>query len=589
MPLIGRIRDEATSTLTEAKMIKSERGPVELKKMVDKLLKKAAKADKQELARMSTYEIFTTFVYLLNSDNFSYEETMNYCEETKKTVSAWTFDKDSRRLEIMDSKTKEDGSLNDWTAVNTMTELGLTPIFVNYNMKLVYIAMYHFLKLKKDLLSQNDMLKKLSIPQRMQWMKGVYKNNNFSTFVQFAKEVLENNEKDHEFRQDVSSKRIKVTEEVLAAVEDETFDSLCEIPATWHQYLDPRVLEPIYDIIQANLVRKKLSLDKEEQELITKRDRSSLTTYLYDNNLDPYSLPEEKLSTLESTPDIISKIEFFKYVGIPVNNSLTIHYETLLNITEEQISMLKFLITSNVLSRSTLRDNINTIVSNYQRIIDNYEILKNIIDFNNVFYKDTILLKDIKKIKGILSVLKEYKLSLNNYIFLLCNYEYLSLYDLLLEQDIEEELFISICKTDNPLNTIKRIIIFKNIGEQYATPTNFLKKEVSSESKFICDDSSLDEYIPNIVEQNGLNIINGTTISTIVNNDLVKYLDTTYRVDNTYIIGGTIISRPKFLRNFESVQANPNYLIFSLVSNSILDEKEYYDLTSTLRQNKSKK
>lgn len=589
MPLIGRIRDEATSTLTEAKMIKSERGPVELKKMVDKLLKKAAKADKQELARMSTYEIFTTFVYLLNSDNFSYEETMNYCEETKKTVSAWTFDKDSRRLDIMDSKTNEDGSLNDWTAVNTMTELGLTPIFVNYNMKLVYIAMYHFLKLKKDLLSQNDMLKKLSIPQRMQWMKGVYKNNNFSTFVQFAKEVLENNEKDHEFRQDVSSKRIKVTEEVLAAVEDETFDSLCEIPATWHQYLDPRVLEPIYDIIQANLVRKKLSLDKEEQELISKRDRSSLTTYLYDNNLDPYSLPEEKLSTLESTPDIISKIEFFKYVGIPVNNSLTIHYETLLNITEEQISMLKFLITSNVLSRSTLRDNINAIVSNYQRIIDNYEILKNIIDFNNVFYKDTILLKDIKEIKGILSVLKEYKLSLNNYIFLLCNYEYLSLYDLLLEQDIEEELFISICKTENPLNTIKRIIIFKNIGEQYATPTNFLKKEVSSESKFMCDDSSLDEYIPNIVEQNGLNIVNGSTISTIVNNDLVKYLDTTYRVDNTYIIGGTIISRPKFLRNFESVQANPNYLIFSLVSNSILDEKEYYDLTSTLRQHKSKK
>lgn len=589
MPLIGRIRDEATSTLTEAKMIKSERGPVELKKMVDKLLKKASKADKQELARMSTYEIFTTFVYLLNSDNFSYEETMNYCEETKKTVSAWTFDKDSRRLDIMDSKTNEDGSLNDWTAVNTMTELGLTPIFVNYNMKLVYIAMYHFLKLKKDLLSQNDMLKKLSIPQRMQWMKGVYKNNNFSTFVQFAKEVLENNEKDHEFRQDVSSKRIKVTEEVLAAVEDETFDSLCEIPATWHQYLDPRVLEPIYDIIQANLVRKKLSLDKEEQELISKRDRSSLTTYLYDNNLDPYSLPEEKLSTLESTPDIISKIEFFKYVGIPVNNSLTIHYETLLNITEEQISMLKFLITSNVLSRSTLRDNINVIVSNYQRIIDNYEILKNIIDFNNIFYKDTILLKDIKEIKGILSVLKEYKLSLNNYIFLLCNYEYLSLYDLLLEQDIEEELFISICKTENPLNTIKRIIIFKNIGEQYATPTNFLKKEVSSESKFICDDSSLDEYIPNIVEQNGLNIVNGSTISTIVNNDLVKYLDTTYRVDNTYIIGGTIISRPKFLRNFESVQANPNYLIFSLVSNSILDEKEYYDLTSTLRQNKSKK
>ena len=262
MPLIGRIRDEAISTLNEAKMIKAERGPVEVKKLVDKLLKKASKADKSELARISPYDIFVTYLYLINSDNFSYEETIKYCEEVKKSVSAWTFDKDSRRLDIMDSKTNEDGSLNDWTAVNTMTELGLTPTFINYNMKLIYIALYHFLKLKKDLLSQNDMLKKLSIPQRMQWMKGVYKQNNFSTFVEFAKDILENAEKDHAFRQDISSKRIKATEEVLAKIEDETIDTLLEIPNTWHQYLDPRVLEPIYDVIQANLVRKKIALDK---------------------------------------------------------------------------------------------------------------------------------------------------------------------------------------------------------------------------------------------------------------------------------------------------------------------------------------
>ena len=343
MPLIGRIRDEAISTLTEAKMIKSERGPIELKKLVDKLLKKANKADKTELARMSTYEIFVTYVYLLNSDNFSYDETIRYCEEVKKAVSGWTFDKDSRKLDIMDSKTNEDGSLNDWTAVNTMTELGLTPTFINYNMKLVYIAMYHFLKLKKDILNPGDMFKKLSIPQRMQWMKNVYKKNNFSTFVQFATEVLENTEKDHKFRQEVSGKRIQVTEEVLAAIEDETIDTLCEIPATWHQYLDPRVLEPIYDVIQANLVRKKLSLDKEEQELLAKKDRSEITSYLYDNGLDPYSLPEEKLITLESTNNIIYKIEFFKFIGIPVNNLLTIHYDLLLNIKEEQIDYLRFL------------------------------------------------------------------------------------------------------------------------------------------------------------------------------------------------------------------------------------------------------
>ena len=64
MPLIGRIRDEAISTLTEAKMIKSERGPIELRKLVEKLLKKANKADKTELARMSTYDVFVTFLYI---------------------------------------------------------------------------------------------------------------------------------------------------------------------------------------------------------------------------------------------------------------------------------------------------------------------------------------------------------------------------------------------------------------------------------------------------------------------------------------------------------------------------------------------
>lgn len=588
MPLIGRIRDEALSTLTESKMIKAEQGPAYVKKLVDKLIKKAAKADKSELIHIPNYEIFLTFTYLINSENFSYDETVNYCEEAKKMINAWTFEKDGRRLDICESKTNEDGSLNDWTCVNTMTELGLTPVFVNYSMKLVYIAMYHFLKLKKDILSQSDQIKRLPIPQRMQWMKGVYKNNNFSNFVEFAKDILAQDEKDHAFRQDISGKRIKVTEEVLSMVEDETIDNLTEIPDNWHQYLDPRVLEPIYDLIQQNLVRKKLSLDEEEQQLLAKRNKSELTKYLYDNNLDPYSLSEDKLSTLEKIPNIILKIEFFKFIGIPVNNILTIHYDYLLSIKEEQIEYLRFLITSNVLSKNTLKDNLSIIGNNYQRIIDNYEILKHIVDFNNIFYKDTILLKNLKELKQIISVLKEYKLSLNNYIFLLCNYEFLSLYDLMIEQDIPVELFISICKTEEPLNTIKRILIYKSIGEPYATSSNFLKKEVTSESKFICSDDSLDDYIPNVVEQNGLNLLHGTKISTIVKNELVKQLDSTYKVENAYIIGDTIISRPKFLRNFESVQGNPNYLIISLVSNSILNDKEYYDLTTELKH-KTKK
>lgn len=587
MPLIGKIREEAIDTLKEAQLINAESGPVELRRLVDKVNRKATKSDKSDLVRTSTYDIFLTFLYLFNSENFSYQETLKYCEEIKKDINGWTFDKDGRKLETVESKTNEDGSLTDWTAVNTMTELGLTPIFVNYSMKLVYIAMYHFLKLKKDLLNPNDMIKKLPLPQRIQWMKGVYKKNNFSTFVEYAQRIVACAEKDHAFRQDVSSKRIKVTKEVLSMIENEQLEELYELPNDWHQYLEPRVLELVYDVVHTNAVKKKLALDETESALLSKRDKSALTTYLYACGFDPYSL--DNIEEYEHIPNIIEKLDFLKSLGIPVNNALLIHTDFLLNITDEQLEKMKFLVNSNVLSRTTLSSRLSTISKDFQSILNNYHMLKNIIDFNNIFYSDEILFKDIRKIKKMLSILKEYKLSLNNYIFLLCNFEYLSLYDLIMEKEIPEELFISICKTINPLNTIKRIIIYKSIGEDYSTPTNFLKKDVTNEDKFVCPDSMLDEYIPNVVETHRLNILSGESISSIVNNPIVKQLDQKYRTGNTYIIGGIIISRPKFLRNFESVNGNPDYMVLSLVSNSILNEQEYHVIINELNKHTLKK
>ena len=392
MPLIGKIRTSAQNSLVEAKLIKAEEGPTKVKKLVDKLTQKAAKADKSELARMSNYDIFVTFTYLLNSEEFSYDETLSYCEEIKKYVVGWSFEKDGKRLDAIQSKTNEDGSFMDWSCTNLMTELGLTPVFVNFKMKLVYLAMYHFLKLKRDILSQADYVKKLSIPQRIQWMKSVYKNGSFSNFVDFAKQILDHDVEDHEFRQAVSAKRIEVTEQLLAMIENGTLDKLIELPNEWHQYLDPTVLEPTYDVIHTNIVRKKLELDQEEEELISKRDKSELTKYLYANNLNPYSLSEEQLNELENIPNIINKIEFFKELGIPVNNILTIHKDYLLSIEEDHLDYIKFLIGSNVLSKQTLREHLSIINQDYQRIISNYKILKDIVDFNNIFYKDTILL-----------------------------------------------------------------------------------------------------------------------------------------------------------------------------------------------------
>lgn len=588
MPLLGRINELARDTLVEAKLIKGEEGPAKIKKYVEKLLKAANKPDKTELCRMSNFDIFFMFIILINDNTLSFDETLGYCEEIKKSVNSWNYDKNGKQLNELMNGTNDDGSIKDYKYLQTMTDLGLTPVFVNYSMKLVYRCMYEFLKLKKDILQPQEFTKKLPFQQRIQVMNTIYRKSVFFNFVDVAKKCLDRDVRDHEHRQDASSKRIKATKEVIEAIENDTLASIYEFPDEWHCYLDPHLLELIYELVLENLNVKKKEVEQEEQELLAKKDKSILTTYLYNHNLDPYSL-NERLEELENISNIINKIEFFKSLEISLNNILTIYYNYLINITDEQLKYLTFLIGNEILSKETLKNKISIINTDYQRIISNYEILKNIIDFHNIFYKDKILLKDIKEIKEILSVLKEYKLTKNNYIFLLCNYEYLPIYDLLIENDISESLFISICETENPLYTIKRILIYKNIGEEYETPNHFLKKDVTSESKFICDNEDLDSYLPNVIEDYGLNLLTGTSILDILDNEIIKKIDSEYRVDDIYYIGNTTISRPKFLRNFQRVQGNEKYLIPSLVSNSIIDEQSYISLITELKGRQIKK
>lgn len=588
MPLLGKINEVAQNTLIEAKLIKGEQGPAKIKKYVDRFVEKSTKVDKTELCRMTNQELFLMFIVLSNDNTLSFEETTKYVEEVKKSVNSWTYDKVSTKINQLINGMNDDGSLRDYKYLSTLTELGLTPVFVTYNLKLVFIFMNTFLKLKRDILSPQEYTKNLPLPQRMQVMNNLYRQSGFKQFVDIAKDCLKNDVEDHEHRQFVSGKRIEATNEVIAKLEDGSIENITEIPNEWHQFLDPTLLELVYQLVLENLNRQKQALDKEEKEILEKRDKTTLTTYLYNEGLNPYSL-NEKLELLNGISDIIDRIEFFKLLNIPINNILTTYYDYLLNTTEEKITNLTQFIKNNILSKETIINNLSLLGNDYSRLIINYEILKDIIDFKSIFYNDKILLQDINYIKEVLSVLKEYKLTKNNYIFLLCNYEYLNIYDLVIENEIPESLFISICETSNPLNTIKRILIFKNIGEEYETPSNFLKKDVTSEYKFILEDTMLDEYLPNVVNNFGMNLLSGTKITTIKEHPLVQYLDTEYQVDNTYFIANTPISRPKFLRNFESVNGNEAYLITSLISGSILDETSYYNMINELNNRKTKK
>ena len=204
---------------------------------------------------------------------------------------------------------------------------------------------------------------------------------------------------------------------------------------------------------------------------------------------------------------------------------------------------------------------------------------------NNQFYNDELILVDNKELQNRLSVLKEYSLSLNNYIYLLCNYNFIKIYDLVIESNIPDYLFITICKSKNPLNTIKRIKIYQSIEEKIETPSHSLRKELLSETKFLIPDDKLDNYLPNIVPNIVLEPINGNKITEIPSylNELEKYKN-----NNVYVINGIRISRPKFLRNFEHKRHESSYFIASLISNSILNETEYYQLTNGIENKKLK-
>ena len=128
MPLLGRISELARESLIEAKLIKGEEGPIRIKRYVEQLKKKSKTADKTEICRLSNYDVFLPFLILSNDDLLTYEETINYCEESKKAINAWTFAKDGEKLSRLIDGLNNDGSLKDLRYTQLFSELGLTPV-----------------------------------------------------------------------------------------------------------------------------------------------------------------------------------------------------------------------------------------------------------------------------------------------------------------------------------------------------------------------------------------------------------------------------------------------------------------------------
>ena len=171
-------------------------------------------------------------------------------------------------------------------------------------------------------------------------------------------------------------------------------------------------------------------------------------------------------------------------------------------------------------------------------------------------------------------------------LLLLCNYKYLGIYDLIIENNIPSYLLIPICKTYNPLLTIKKIILSREINEPYETDTHSLRKEIRDKDSFYCLDEDIDTYLDRVYIKSN---VQTTSIDNIVNNDYIKELDNTLRRGDVYIINNTKVSRPKVLRYLQSTKNIKDNIYISMISDSLLSDEDILNIKNYFTFDKTNK
>ncbi len=577
---LSRISSIIENELVELKLVLLEEGEDQIRPYVDEIAKKANGVNKTDLIQIENYKIFLTYFYLTNSIYLSFDETYEMVLENKDSINSWSFNTDGKLLVELFNSLDNEGKVIDNKAYECMTKLNLNPLLINYNLKTACLVMIDFLKLKRDILKANF---GNNVVSKRNAIRQIYNKSKIKEMIEVAVKALKEADSKLQERKIIAIDKIKYTNEAKAKVDDLSLLELDEMPEGWHRFLEPELLEEVYNIVFSNLDKREKGINEEIASKEGIVNSNPLISYLYDNGIDINSLNKRLLDELMKKEDIVYIIDYLRKIGLSLSRIFFECGNILVSLNKDKIDRIQFLISSNALSKETLVNNIDLLGSKYNELLVNYEILKHIMDFDSMFYDDRILLESSVKIKNRLSILAHYNLTKNNYIYLLCHFNYLEIYDLLLENRIPLYLFISICETKKPIETIKRIMIYREIGEEFETSSKLLRKEIAMEDRSFIDSTELDDCDSWF----SVSSIKGSKISKVLKSRTVKEFDSKYFVGNdVYTIGDALISRPKFLRNFEAVNEDEERIIECLVSGSLLGDKE---LTDIKREMKGKK
>lgn len=585
---INEILNAARDDRVETKIISLEEEPKPLYDIVTRIKLILKRTQYEDIAKLSNYDLFQLY-FCFNNDtmsmihtgqiqyfdaSISYEELYGIIEESKDYINTWSFSKTYNALrKVIDAKTQQE-------LINACQQLGLNPYIISYDIKQAFIAMTNLLFYRAEVERIQKSNKTTSLKKKE--LRDLY-NKIMSETISIIVERYDSTKRFYRERKEACEIKLRCIDELIAASDAGELETMDLIEGTWHQYLSTTVLNPLYDHLLDNQYKRHQKVTKKNQELNDQINETQFINYLYQNNIDPSSLDEKTLQEANNSnfDELIIKIEFFKRIGYTLPEILINYLATIFTIEISIINKLNTYLDKHIIKPETIHNNLSII--NSINIIDtNYSILKPIIDINSIYYDDKILLLEPTEIKRRISILALYKnFSKNNYMFLLSNIKYLKIYDLMLENNIPLYLLITICKQYNPLLTIKKILICQQLDIPYEKD-GILIKEIKRPNSFMCPDENIDDYIDNAVSFYSTENVKSSEVTDIETTDFIKDLDIHHKRKDTYVFGNTTISRPKVLRNLQTLknkkQRLKEHLFFAMISDSILDEGNIQEL-----------
>lgn len=559
----------------------------DLNNAVNHLIRISKKEDFKALYLLPVDELILICI-TMSYNNRSYESVKKFYDPIKKSTNRIKYDDNTLSIienlldAIFDKKTQEYGKY--------LKRLGLDEKKLN---DLVTPDEYAiFLKPLYLLLSFKNDYEKVEKFGNQRVRKSLHRKN-FITWLKDIIGIITNYHEKIADRQEYCDKRVKLNNELKDILKNEEADVLSLIPIKkeYLDYLSTPVIMALLLYLKELLNFSYSSTENIINDLNCQLYASPFTKFLYNLGINPDSIDsytENEISHIEY-PLLETRAKFLLLLGLTPKEILTTYIYYLKTLDPSIIDSITFYLNSNILSKENIKNKISEVSTIFSKINANYETLKPILDFSNTYYNESILFEDLSSIKNRLSVLAEYNLTKNHFTFLLVNYEYLSIYDLMLEKEIPLYLFINICNTPNPVLTIKRIVLSKELDIPYETPTHSLTKDIRFEKYFVCSNEELESYYPENPFE--LRRIAGNHITDIKEDEFIKRLERNNRLEDVYIIGDTYISRPKLLRNLQYIKdtymVDNQYLISSFLSNSIINQGNLLDIKKELNIQKS--